>query len=114
MVQLRKQMTYDRLGRLLAGLSILVALTLAHFVSPWFLLAAVGTGLNLVFSGITDRCAIRNLMIRLGIPGERDLGRAEVVGGARKPRSHVFPGAPRQSRVTALMKQLDAKEGGTP
>jgi hypothetical protein len=71
--------THERLGRLLAGTTILAAVALAHFVSPWFLLAAAGTATNLVLSGITDRCAIKNLLIRLGLPGERDVGHAEVL-----------------------------------
>ena len=74
----RKPLTCDRLGRLLAGGSVLGALALAQWVSPWFLLVVVGTALNLLVSGITDRCAVRSLLIRMGFPRERDVGRAEA------------------------------------
>jgi hypothetical protein len=75
--QKKPAFTHERAGRLLAGAAVLVSLLLAQTASPWFLLAAAGTGLNLVLSAITDRCAVKSLLIRLGLPGERDIGRAE-------------------------------------
>jgi ubiquinone/menaquinone biosynthesis C-methylase UbiE len=71
-------LTHERVGRILAGVSVLAGLGLC-LLSPWFLLLAAGTGLNLVFSGIADRCAVKRLLIRLGVPGERDVGRTEAV-----------------------------------
>ncbi|MFH1022283.1 MAG: methyltransferase domain-containing protein [Planctomycetota bacterium] len=78
-----RQMTHERAGRILAGASLLASLVLAQVVSPWFLLVAAGTGMNLALSGITNRCAVKNLLIRLGFPGERDLGRAEALAKAQ-------------------------------
>ncbi len=80
-------LTHERAGRILAGTSLLAGLLLAQIVSPWFLLIAAGTALNLVLSGLTDRCAVKNLLIRAGLPGERDLGRAEAMAGnsAQRP-----------------------------
>jgi SAM-dependent methyltransferase len=75
----RNPLTHERLGRMLAGTTVLIALALAQFVSPWFLLVAAGAGLNLALSGLTDRCVVKNLLVKLGLPGERDLGRAEVL-----------------------------------
>ncbi|MFH1022799.1 MAG: methyltransferase domain-containing protein [Planctomycetota bacterium] len=72
-----RQMTHERAGRILAGASLLASLVLAQVVSPWFRLVAAGTGMNLALSGITNRCAVKNLLIRIGFPGERDLGRQE-------------------------------------
>ncbi|MFH1024404.1 MAG: DUF2892 domain-containing protein [Planctomycetota bacterium] len=75
----RKFMTHERTGRILAGVSVAGAVALGYFHHPLWLLAAVGTGLNLVLSGITDRCVVKNLLVRMGFPGERDLGRREVL-----------------------------------
>jgi hypothetical protein len=85
----RRTITHERAGRMLAGASVLAGLGLGWLVSPWFLLAAAGTALNLVLSGITDRCAVKNLLIRMGLPGERDLGRAEAEAGFARARTSI-------------------------
>jgi hypothetical protein len=77
----RNGITHERVGRLLAGLTMLSAVFLAWLHHPAWLLAVAGTGLNLAMSGITDRCAVKSLLMRLGLPGERDLGRAEMLAG---------------------------------
>ncbi len=71
-------MTHERAGRILAGISVAVAAALAYFHHPLWMLAAGGIALNLILSGITDRCVVKDLLIRMGLPGERDLGRAEA------------------------------------
>ena len=93
--------THERAGRLLSGAALLIGLTLALTISPWFLLAVGGTGLNLVLSGITDRCAVKSLLIKLGLPGERDIGRAEATSADafQAPAAPVLTGglpAPRR------------------
>lgn len=72
------QLTHERVGRILAGLGVLffTALGVAH--SPLWLVAVALTGLNLAQSGITDRCGVKSLLMSLGMPGERDLGRREA------------------------------------
>ncbi|HOX06269.1 MAG TPA: DUF2892 domain-containing protein [Planctomycetota bacterium] len=75
------RLTHERAGRALAGGSVVLCLALAWLASPWFLLGAAGTALNLIISAITDRCAVKSLLIGLGLPGERDLGRAEALAG---------------------------------
>ena len=80
--------SHERVGRVLAGLSLMGALALALTVSPWFLLAVAGMALNLALSGITDRCAVKSLLVRLGVPGERDIGRAEAF---EREESEAFP-----------------------
>ncbi len=69
-------MTHERAGRMIAGFSTATAATLAWLHHPAWLLAAAGVGLNLILSAITDGCVVKSLLIRLGLPGERDLGRA--------------------------------------
>jgi hypothetical protein len=70
--------THERAGRILAGLSFLAVLALGWWASPWFLLGGVGVALNLILSGITDRCAVKSLLVKVGLPGERDVGHAEA------------------------------------
>ncbi len=72
--------SHERAGRILAGLAVLATLTLGYFHHPLWFLPALGTCANLIFSGITDRCAVRDhLLIKLlGLPGERDIGREEA------------------------------------
>jgi hypothetical protein len=79
MVAERRILTHERAGRMLAGAAVLACLALAWLLSPWFLLGVAGTALNLVVSAVTDRCAVKSLLIKLGLPGERDLGRAEAL-----------------------------------
>jgi hypothetical protein len=71
-------LTHERVGRFLAGLSVIATVTLAWLWSPWCLLATAAVAMNLVVSAITDRCVVKNLLIRLGFPGERDVGRADA------------------------------------
>jgi ubiquinone/menaquinone biosynthesis C-methylase UbiE len=91
-------LTHERAGRILAGVALLASLFLAQLVSPWFLLAAAGTALNLVLSGITERCMIKSLLIRMGFPGERDVGRAEALAktAGASPATLAGPTVPRK------------------
>ena len=73
-----RPVTHERLGRALAGGAVLICLTLGWLLHPIWLIGAALTSGNLILSAITDRCAVRSLLIRLGLPGERDVGRAEA------------------------------------
>jgi ubiquinone/menaquinone biosynthesis C-methylase UbiE len=103
--------THERAGRILAGAGLLASLFLAQLVSPWFLLAVAGTALNLVLSGITDRCAVKSLLIRMGLPGERDLGRAEAEANFARTRASL-PESPSE-RPAAACKRLAGRLGVT-
>lgn len=60
-------MTVERGLRLMAGVVILVSMTLAHFVSPyWYLLTAL-VGLNLLQSAFTNWCPAMVILRRLGL-----------------------------------------------
>jgi hypothetical protein len=53
--------------RLLAGTMVLISVTLAHFVSPWWLLLAMFVGVNLIQSVFTDFCPAEVILHKLGL-----------------------------------------------
>ncbi len=55
--------------RILAGTMVLISVTLAHFVSPWWLLLTVFVGLNLIQSALTGFCPAEMIFRKLGIGG---------------------------------------------
>jgi hypothetical protein len=61
-------MKTESIIRLLAGTLVLVSVTLAHFLSPWWLLLAVFVGVNLVQSVFTGFCLAEIILrkLRLG------------------------------------------------
>jgi hypothetical protein len=60
-------MTLDRMVMAFAGLVILVSLTLAEFVSPYWLLLTAFVGLNLIQASFTGFCPAALLFKRLGV-----------------------------------------------
>ena len=59
-------MKLESLIRLLAGTVVLVGVTLAHFVSPWWLLLPTFAGVNLIQSVFTGFCPPALLLRSLG------------------------------------------------
>jgi hypothetical protein len=53
--------------RILAGTLVLASLTLAHFVSSWWLLLAVFISLNLIQSAFTGFCPAEIILRKLGL-----------------------------------------------
>ena len=60
-------MTTDQLVRLLAGTVTLLAVALAHFVSPKLLLLTCFVGVNLIQSSLTGFCPAGIVLKRFGI-----------------------------------------------
>ncbi|HUL54308.1 MAG TPA: DUF2892 domain-containing protein [Opitutaceae bacterium] len=59
--------------RILAGSLVLASVTLAHFVSPWWLLLAVFVGVNLIQSALTGFCPAEIVLRKLGLcPGSAE------------------------------------------
>jgi hypothetical protein len=56
--------------RILAGTMVLISISLAHFVSPWWLLLAAFVGCNLIQSAFTGFCPAENILRKLGIGKE--------------------------------------------
>jgi hypothetical protein len=91
----------ERIGNMLAGLSVLATVLLGYFHSPLWLLGTAGIALNLMVTSVVNRCVVKSLLVRLGIPGERDLGRAEGLrlGAERETVASRRNLAPRPLRV---------------
>lgn len=53
--------------RILAGTLVLTSVTLAHWVSPWWLLLAVFVGVNLIQSALTGFCPAELILRALGL-----------------------------------------------
>lgn len=94
--------THERVGRVVAGVSLLASVALGFFHHPAWLLVTSGTALNLVVSGLTGRCPVKSLLLRIGIPGERDVGRAEAQREAAAEQLRNFAGP--VNRVAAREK----------
>lgn len=60
-------MSVERWLRLIAGSVVLVSLTLAWRVNPYWLLLTAFVGLNLLQSAFTNWCPMMTLLRRLGI-----------------------------------------------
>jgi hypothetical protein len=60
-------MTIDKAIRILAGTMVLISLTLAHFVNPWWLLLTAFVGVNLIQSALTGFCPAEIILSRLGV-----------------------------------------------
>jgi len=56
--------------RVLAGTMVLISISLAHWVSQWWLLLAVFVGANLIQSAFTGFCPAEIIFRKLGIGKE--------------------------------------------
>lgn len=53
--------------RVLAGIMVLISVTMAHFVSKWWLLLAVFVATNLIQSAFTGFCPAEKIIAKLGL-----------------------------------------------
>ena len=53
--------------RILAGTMVLISISLAHWVSQWWLLLAVFVGCNLIQSALTGFCPAEIILKKLGV-----------------------------------------------
>ncbi len=70
-------MTHERAGRLLAGTGIFVFYLLGLSVHGIFHLLLLLVGANLIQSAFTNKCPVKDVLVSLGFPGERDLAGRE-------------------------------------
>lgn len=61
-------MNVDRAVMAFAAVVVLVSLTLAHFVSPWWLLLTAFAGLNMLQASFTGFCPAAIVFKKLGCP----------------------------------------------
>lgn len=63
-------MSVDRIVMAFAGAMVLLSVTLAYFLSPWWLLLAAFVGLNLFQAAFTGFCPLAMMLKRFGVkPG---------------------------------------------
>ncbi|MEZ5275967.1 MAG: DUF2892 domain-containing protein [Opitutaceae bacterium] len=60
-------MTIENAIRILAGTFVLISITLASLVHPWWLALAAFVGLNLIQSAFTGFCPAALILRRLGV-----------------------------------------------
>ena len=60
-------MTVESALRLIAGIFILLSLSLGWWVSPYFFLFTAFVGLNLLQSGLTNWCPMMAILKRVGL-----------------------------------------------
>ena len=63
-------MTMENAIRILAGTMVLISISLAHWVSEWWLLLAAFVGLNLIQSALTGFCPAEIIFRKIGIGQE--------------------------------------------
>ena len=66
-------MNIERYLRLIAGIFVLSSLLLAFFHHPYWLGFTAFVSLNLIQSGITDRCPLIPILRRLGVKSAVEL-----------------------------------------
>lgn len=57
----------ERVIFLIAGVFVLLSLTLAYFISKYWLILAGLVGLNLIIFATTGFCTMANILVKLGI-----------------------------------------------
>lgn len=60
-------MTKERIIRAVAGTLVLISISLAYFVHPYWLGLAAFVGLNLLQSSFTKFCPLERVLSRLGV-----------------------------------------------
>lgn len=53
--------------RIIAGTMVLISISLAHWVSEWWLLLTAFVGCNLIQSAFTGFCPAENILAKLGL-----------------------------------------------
>ena len=78
-----------RWGRLLAGLGTLLFTALGLWLHPYWLAGTLAMAANLVVTAITDRCAMRDLLLRMGAKEREEL----FLPGGKLRAEHSLPGS---------------------
>lgn len=61
------RLTLEGAVRMLAGTMVLVGLSLAHWMNPWWLLLPAFVGVNLIQSALTAFCPAEMIFRKLGV-----------------------------------------------
>lgn len=66
--------SHERFSRILVGSSVLSILAMGYFFNPYCYYLFLALAINLIQSGITEKCLVKDLLIKIGFKGERELG----------------------------------------
>jgi hypothetical protein len=72
----------ERTVWLIAGIVLLTATSLAHWVNPWFVLLVIATGVSSIIVSLTGFCIVGNVLSRLGF--------TPMMGTAPEPGKFYF------------------------
>ena len=61
-------MTVERYVRLIAGLMVLLSVTLSYYVHPYWIGLTIFVGVNLAQSGVTNLCPLASVLRKMGVP----------------------------------------------
>lgn len=61
----------ERIVRAVAGIMVLLSITLAYFISIYWLGLAAFVGINLVQSSVTRFCPLEMILHKLGVENEK-------------------------------------------
>ena len=61
-------MTIEKYVRLIAGLMILLSVTLSLFVHPYWIGLTIFVGVNLAQSGLSNLCPLASILRKMGVP----------------------------------------------
>lgn len=89
----RRPWEVARWGRLLAGTGVLLSATMGLLIDPLWHLGTLAVAMNLVVTSLTDRCPLRDCLLRMGAREREDLF---FPGGV--PR----PGLPANPKTTTV------------
>lgn len=60
-------MTVDNIVHLVAGLTVLLGIALAHYIHPYWIVLSALVGINLAQSGLTDFCPLSSVLKKAGV-----------------------------------------------
>ena len=112
-----RPVSYERVGNALVGVLVMTTVGLGYGHSPYWFLGTAAIAANLIVTAVLDRCVVKTLLIRLGMVGERDLGRAEIMGASSasdpvRIRDKFFPN--RTGRAAGNKRVSNASSADSP
>jgi hypothetical protein len=104
--------TRERIAMMVLGGSVLLCAAMGTFHHRGWLLVLCLIGLNLVQSSVTGKCVFNYLLMKMGIPGEREVGWRDAMDGLPPPNNSVAPRDESAEACDEIGDKLIAAERG--